>query len=188
MAVGIRIAFKPSVQLGRMQTFAWDRNWNITGATREDEAPTRFSWETVDGGTDIVYLEDPYIGVNYLVITGDSVVPVAEDVRSGLDCWTFEEASSHASGSADRDAKIRGIYIGALSASRGERDRLVSTFQQLAGDPDPIIRHALLVGIGYVGPDARLRGIAEELRDNDPDDEVRRDAELLLEGLGGQGQ
>jgi len=58
----------------------------------------------------------------------------------------------------------------------------------LAGDPDPIIRHALLVGIGYVGPDARLRGIAEELRDNDPDDEVRRDAELLLEGLGGQGQ
>lgn len=184
MAAGIGIAFKPSVQLARMQTFAWDRNWDITGATREDESPARFSWETVDGGTGIVYLEDPYIGVNYVVITGDSVVPVAEDIRSALDCWTFEEVVSQATGSTDRDAKIRGIYIGALSASAAERDRLVSTFQQLAGDSDADIRHALLVGIGYVGPDVRLRHIAEGLCVNDPDDEVRRDAELLLEGLG----
>jgi hypothetical protein len=184
MAAGIRIALKPSVQLPRIRVFAWDRNWDITGATREDESPTRFSWETIDGETDIVYLEDPYIGINYVAITGNTVVPVAEDIRSAFDCWTFEEVVSQATGSADRDAKIRGIYIGALIASRSERDRLVSTFQQLAGDLDADIRHALLVGIGYVGPDARLRHIAEELRDNDPVDEVRRDAELLLEGLG----
>lgn len=184
MAAGIRIAFKPSVQLARMQIFAWDQNWNITGATLQDESPTRHSWETLDEGTHIVYLEDPYIGVHYVSITGDSLVPVAEDIRSALDCWEFEEVLRQATGSADRDAKIRGIYIGALSASRGERDRLVSTFQQFAGDSDADIRHALLVGIGYVGPDERLRRIAEELRDNDPDGNVRRDAELLLEGLG----
>lgn len=188
MATGIRIAFKPNMELGRMQTFAWGRNWNITGATREDESPTRFSWETMNGGTEIIYLEDPYIGINYLLVKGDSVISIAEDVRSTLDCWSFEEAVLLATGSTDRDAKIRGIYISALSASRNERHRLVSAFGQLSGDADPDIRHALLVGIGYVGPDPRLREIAEELRDNDPDDGVRRDAGLLIEGLGGPEQ
>jgi hypothetical protein len=184
MATGIRIVFKPSVELGPIQTYAWRRNWNITGATREDESPTRFSWETIDGEAEIVYLEDPYIGINYALIKGNSVLSVSDDIRSALDCWSFAEAVSLAAGSADRDAKIRGIYVGALSASRNERDRLVSVFQQLTEDADPDVRHALLVGIGYVGADARLREIAEELRDNDPDDEVRRDAALLLEGLG----
>lgn len=188
MATGIRIAFKSNVHLGRIQTFAWDRNWNITGATREGESPTRFSWETIDGRTEIIYLEDPYIGINYVLIKGDSVLPVADDIRPTLDCWSFDEAISLATGSTDRDAKIRGIYVSALSASRSERDRLVQVFRQLAGDADPDIRHALLVGIGYVGPDSRLREIAESLRDNDPDDNVRRDAGLLIEGLGSQGQ
>ncbi|GAA2416635.1 hypothetical protein GCM10010420_53610 [Streptomyces glaucosporus] len=183
MTVGIRIALKSGVSLESVQAFAWDQNWNITAATREDERPTRFGWETIDGKTSVSYVEDPYIGISYLTVTGVAVEEVSQAVRASLETWTFAEAMSLLAGAVDRDTKIRGIYISAVSAVRREIRELISAYRGLAGDPDADIRHALLVGIGYTGVNVELRALAEDLHRNDPDEEVRRDAGYLIEGL-----
>jgi len=183
MTVGIRIALKSGVSLEGVQTFAWDQNWNLTAATREDERPTRFGWETVDGRTSVSYIEDPYIGISYLTVTGAAVEKVSQSVRASLETWTFTEAMSLLTGAVDRDTKIRGIYLCAVSAVRREIRELVSVYRGLADDPNADIRHALLVGIGYMGANVELRALAEDLHRNDPDEKVRRDAGYLIEGL-----
>lgn len=62
-------------------------------------------------------------------------------------------------------------------------DDVIVVFRELARDLDPVVRQALLVGIGYMKINAELSALVEELQRDDPDASVRRDAGVLLEAL-----
>ncbi|MFF9511017.1 hypothetical protein ACF1BU_31565 [Streptomyces sp. NPDC014724] len=183
MTVGIRIALKPHVGLRDVQTFSVDQNMNITTATREDETPVRFGWETLDGTTSLDYLEDNITGVHYITIKGQRIAEFKESIRGNLATWSFQEAAQLISENNQRDTIIQGIHVSAITAARKDVPALSAAFQRMARQPDREVRRAVLIGIGYATTSAELREIAQEMKNSDPDEDIRLDAEHLLAGL-----
>lgn len=183
MGVGMRIALKPHVSLRDVQTFSVDQNMNITAATREDETPTRFGWETLDGATSLDYLEDQITGVSYITLKGDEIAFLSEEIHGNLATWSFREAVQLISADRDRDSIIQGIYVSAISAARKDIPAISTAFRSVVRHPDREVRRALLIGIGYATVSSELREIAESMRNSDPDEDIRLDAGYLLVGL-----
>jgi len=179
----VRVVLKREVTPDDVGVLSWREDWNTVSFSRKGELPEREVWETMTGDTVITFLGDHITGLRYLVIEGGDAERVRALVASRLPCWSHEEALAFLAGAGDRDEKSHGIYLSAVSAPLREHGPLAERFGELAADPDPDVRHAILVGIGYLGSWPSLRGLARDMRRNDPDDGVRRDAGLLSEGL-----
>ncbi|MFI6007772.1 hypothetical protein ACIBAG_02920 [Streptomyces sp. NPDC051243] len=178
-----RIVLKRDVSRDQVGYVAYDKKWRIQSVTRESESPQRQVWATRDGGTVITFLEDPYLELRYVVVQGAQVAEVAQIIRSSLACWTIEEALEFLRQSHTSDEKIHAVYLTAASAPVDEDPQVVAALQDIARDQDAEVRQALLVGMGYLAGWPIVRSIAHSLKENDPNDDVRRSAEYLLEGL-----
>ncbi|WP_326606272.1 hypothetical protein OG930_31375 [Streptomyces sp. NBC_01799] len=184
MSTSVRIVLKREVSLDDVGVVAYDQQWGITSVTRKNESPRRQAWSTPSRNTSITFLEDPYLGLRYIVVKGPEFADVSRVIRSSLACWTIEEALTFLMESGERDQKIHGIYLVAASSPTAESRTVMEALRTVSHDADPEVRRALLVGMGYVGHWPVVRSIAESLHNNDPDEIVRRDAGFLLEGLG----
>ncbi|MEU9012272.1 HEAT repeat domain-containing protein [Streptomyces sp. NPDC048479] len=183
MSTSVRIVLKPEVSLDDVGVVAYDQQWGITSVTRKNESPRRQAWSTPSRNTSITFLEDPYLGLRYIVVKGPEFADVSRIIRSSLACWTIEEALTFLMESGDRDHKIHGIYLVAASSPSVESGTVLEALRTVSHDADPEVRRALLVAMGYLGQWPVVRSIAESLQNNDPDEGVRRDAGYLLEGL-----
>ncbi|MER6009324.1 hypothetical protein [Streptomyces bluensis] len=184
MSPAARVVLKGEVTLDDVGVLSWRQDWNTVSFSRKGELPEREVWETMSGDTVITFLGDHITGLRYLVIDGVEEEEVCACVASQLPCWSHEEALEFLSQAGDRDEKIHGIYLSAVSAPFREHGSLADRFGELAADPDPDVRRAVLVGIGYLDPWPSLRDLAMDMKNNDADDGVRRDASYLIEGLG----
>ncbi|QHC25858.1 hypothetical protein [Streptomyces sp. GS7] len=179
----VRVVLKREVGLGDVGVFAYDQHWEIKSITRKGESPRRQVWETRGGDTFVTYLEDPYLELRYIAVQGPQSPSVSRIIHSSLPCWTLEEASQYLLRAHGRDEKIHGIYLLAASSPGEESESILEILRSCSRDGDSEVRRALLVGMGYLGTWAQVRGIAEFMNANDPDETVRRDAGHLLEGL-----
>ncbi|MEV5988880.1 HEAT repeat domain-containing protein [Streptomyces sp. NPDC052051] len=183
MSTAVRVVLHHEVTLEAVGVLSWREDWNTVALSRKGELPEREVWQTKNGDTVITFLGDHITGLRYLVIDGAQQESVLDLVTGQFPCWTHEEALDFLSQARDRDEKIHGIYLSAVSAPFREGGRLAADFREASADPDPDVRHALLVAIGYLGSWPSLRELAASMRSDDPDDGVRRDAGYLLEGL-----
>lgn len=181
---GARIVLKRDVSRDQVGYVAYDKKWHIHSATRESESPQRQVWVTKDGGTVITFLEDPYLELRYLVVQGAQAAEAAQILRSALPCWTIEESFEFLRTARTSDEKIHAVYLTAASAPSNEDPQIVTAIQELARDRHADVRQALLVAMGYLASWSIVRSVARFLKENDPDHDVRRSAEHLLEGLG----
>jgi hypothetical protein len=183
MSNATRIVLKRDVSRDQVGYIAYDEKWRIQSVTRESESPQRQVWITKSGDTVITFLEDPYIGLRYVVVQGAQVVEVAHLLRTSLPCWTIEEALEFLRQSSNSDEKIHAVYLVAAAAPGVEDPQVAAALRNVAREEDPEVRLALLVGMGYLAGWTTVRSIANSLLRNDPNSEVRRSAEFLLEGL-----
>ncbi|WP_436960259.1 HEAT repeat domain-containing protein [Streptomyces sp. SudanB182_2057] len=183
MSNATRIVLKRDVSRDQVGYVAYDAKWRIHSVTRESESPQRQVWITKTGDTVITFLEDPYLGLRYVVVQGAQVSEVVHLLRASLPCWTSEEALDFLRQSSHSDEKIHAVYLVAATAPGDEDPQVAATLRNVAREEDPEVRLALLVGMGYLAEWATVRSIANSLVLNDPNDEVRRSAALLLEGL-----
>jgi HEAT repeat protein len=183
MSPVVRVVLKREVTLDDVGVLSWREDWNTVSFSRKGELPEREVWETMNGDTVITFLGDHITGLRYLVIDGASEENIRDLVISRLPCWTHEEALEFLSRARDRDEKVHGIYLSAVSAPFQEHGPLAAKFREAASDPHPDVRHAVLVGIGYLGAWPSLRSLAMDMKNNDADEGVRRDAGFLIEGL-----
>lgn len=79
----IRIPLKSSVTRLDVERLAGWEYWNIAYASRVGEKPVTRAWEG-DDGTEIVYLEDPYIGIHYVITAEKSAESVARRSRASI--------------------------------------------------------------------------------------------------------
>jgi hypothetical protein len=183
MSSALRVVLKREVTLDDVGVVSWREDWNTISISRKGEVPEREVWEVMNGGTVITFLGDPIVGLRYLVIDGAEQENIRDLVMDRLPCWTHQEALDFLSRASGRDEKIHGIYLASVSAPPHEQEPLLAKFRELAHDVDPDIRNALLVGIGYLGSWPSLRALATDMKNNDPDENVRRDAGYLIEGI-----
>lgn len=183
MSTAVRVVLKRDVTLDDVGVLSWREDWNTISFSRKGELPEREVWETMNGDTVITFLGDHITELRYLVIDGVQQERVRDLVTTRLPCWTHEEALEFLSRAHDRDEKIHGIYLSAVSAPPREWGRLAAKFREISSDSDTEVRHAVLVGIAYLGSWPSLRELATDIQKNDPDEGVRRDAGYLIEGL-----
>ena len=178
-----------SVSRDEVETLAWDKNWHFENEQpRSDHHPfDTITWITAGGQTVINYVDDYIINVRYLVIDGPESDTIVQQVRSALATYSNADIQRKFKNAQNRESRITAIYQLAIAAPQTFDEQLNEQLESVFADPDPQIRHAAIVAVGYIGwPELRQK--LEQLKISDPESSIRHDAELMLEALARQAQ
>lgn len=177
-----RLVLKPHVTESDFELAAWGRNWLIREMDEEDAGALVDTWVSSDGTTEIHYVEDRSIGLNYLTLHGEATTLIEQQIREDLDLWSLPEALDALRAAEMSDDKRPALYAVALTAPPAPHDEVIDEFRDVAIDADPVVRRSFVEAVGYL-PWPQLVELVEALRRDDPDPLVRDDARLLLEGM-----
>jgi hypothetical protein len=145
--------------------------------------PEEEIYDTGRPGTRAHFLADPVLGVRYLFLHGPAAGELADELSGRAVFMPVGEALDALASANDRDdpvGMVDGLYFVAASAAPDQDDRVVAALDRAAGHDDPQIRRAVIVASGYL-PWPPMRALLERLQ-SDPDEAVRRDAGIMLEG------
>lgn len=180
----VRIVLQETVSEKDVDSAAWDNDWSLIETIKTDEnTPHEVIWQDTFQNVNIHFIEYFYIGVGYIVLRGEDLAPVVEDIHAKLPTYTEDdvfkmlEDSSH-----DQENLIKAIYYLGLMAPQQYSLKFFTTFKDLLSHPSPNVRSAVITAIGYVGWQAFKR-LLESVQQLDADLEVRKDAEVMLSGF-----
>ncbi|MEU6657792.1 hypothetical protein [Streptomyces sp. NPDC046821] len=177
-----RFVLKPTCSIRDLKRLAWDLDWDIVDLRRSEAGAYVDIWITYDKRTEIHHVDDEPIGMRYLTVRGEAGDEVARQIQENCDLWSYQEARRALRSAADRNEKLTAVYAAALTAPAEEDGGLVAAFREVAHDADPGVRQSVVIATGYL-PWPGLVRIVDEVLTRDPVDRVRRNSELLLEGL-----
>lgn len=139
-------------------------------------------WLTLDGETEIHQVDDVPIGMRYLTVRGSGSTEVTQHIRKDCDLWSTTEALAELSTASTREALLPAIYAAALSATDQDAQEAADAFRTAANHPDAEVRQSVVIATGYFSHPP-LIDLVRELRDSDPSDHIRHNAQHLLEAL-----
>lgn len=152
---------------------------------RTAERPRETIWVTPDHESRVHYIEDFLIGLNYLLFEG----PRADELASAalelptLSVYPHDEVVAIGRVADSRDGLIQAVYLAGVAGLPGRPDdELLEVFRKCFASDDDDVRHAAIAATGYAGW-PQLVDELERLVGSDPDEGVRRDAQLMLDGL-----
>ena len=178
-----RLVLKQPVDSSDVSQIGWDFDWDLYDIGDTSKEPYVDVWFTQDHSVEIHYVEDRLAGLNYITLRGNDVTPVSQQIRERCALWSPEDALQTLRRATNRDDKLRAIYAAALSASGSQNDVLIEEFRAIASNEGaPGIRQAVVVATGYL-PWQQLVQLVADMRDSDPADHIRHNAQVLLDGL-----
>lgn len=180
----VRIVLQETVSEKDVDSAAWDNDWSLIQTIKADEnVPHEVIWQDTFQNVNIHYIEDFYIDVAYIVLRGEDLAPVVEDIYAKLPIYTEDYVFKMLEDSSDdQENLIKAIYYLALMAPQQYSLKFFTTFKDLLSHPSSIVRSAVITAIGYVGWQAS-KSLLESVQQSDPDAEVRKDAEVMLSGF-----
>jgi hypothetical protein len=163
-----------------------EHNWWIRRRIpRKSDQPLEAIYGTEDQHTNIHFIIDHKIGVNYLLVSGPDAAQVAEALRKIVFHYTSGEIIERA-----RDTNLapadrrRALYFLALDKmEHGFDQETFDIYSKAIRDPDPLVRGSAVLGSAYLGwpqladPMRALAGPGE------PEESIRNDAAMLVERL-----
>ncbi|PUB19865.1 hypothetical protein C8K30_11934 [Promicromonospora sp. AC04] len=158
------------------------RGWILKQVQKHEAGAYIDVWVTLDRKTEIHQVDDRPIGTRYLRVHGPGSNDVAQHIREDCELWSTPEALTELRGTSVGNEKLICIYAAALAADEADGEQVTQEFRNVAGDPDTGVRQSLIIATGYF-PYAGLIELVTDLRDSDPVDHVRKNAQLLLDGL-----
>jgi hypothetical protein len=180
----IRLVLADDVDREQVETAAWDLNWLWWDEVqRTADTPHEVIWKTADDESRIHLIEDFLVGLNYLMFQGKDAAALANDASSKLPVYSKKDIAGLHKDASGRDERIKAVYVAALAASPSKVDReLLALLEAAFKADDSEVRQAAVAASGYVG----WEPLKEELRrlaESDPDEGVKRDAGVMLEGI-----
>jgi hypothetical protein len=158
------------------------RFWDRRRIGRNGDQPREYIFGTEYEDTNIHYIFDHKLGVNYLLVKGPEAAQIAQLLREDL----FQESPPSIMRRA-REANLppaerrRALYNLALDKmEHGFDQETFDIYTKALKDPDPFVRASAVLGSAYLAwPE-----LAEPLRplstDAEPDETIRKDAALLV--------
>jgi len=140
------------------------------------------AWVTLDRKTEIHQVDDRPIGTRYFRLRGPSSGEVAQHIQDDCELWSTPEALSELYGASTRKEKLIRIYAAALAADEEDGEQVTQEFRRVARDPDAGVRQASIIATGCF-PYSGLVELVRDLYGGDPVDHVKKNAQLLLDGL-----
>jgi hypothetical protein len=161
-------------------------DWSIKRRIAQDgDQPREYIYGTEDANTNIHFIMDHKIGVDYLLVSGPDAQRIANTLRSKLFHYHSEEIVDRARepnlSPADRR---RALYHLALDKmDHGFDQESFDIYCTAMRDADPFVRASAVLGAAYLGwPELAdpLRPLATSA---EPDELIRRDAATLVQRL-----
>lgn len=180
----VRIVLQETVSERDVDSAAWDNDWSLIQTIKADEnTPHEVIWQDTFQNVNIHYIEDFYIDVAYIVLRGEDLAPVVEDICAKLPIYTEDDVFKMLENSSnDQENLIKAIYYLGLMAPQQYSLKFFTIFKDLLSHRNSIIRSTVITAIGYVGWQA-FKSLLESVHQSDPDAEVRKDAEVMLSGF-----
>jgi hypothetical protein len=164
-----------------LSELAADDGWLLDGVVEPSPGvPGQEIYLTDRDGTMGYLMDDPVLGVRYLLLEGPDADALADELGGRPGFMPLDEALEALAGATDAPGIVDGLYFVAASAPPDQDDRVVAALDRAAGHDDPQVRRAVIVASGYL-PWPPMRALLERLQ-SDPDEAVRRDAGIMLEG------
>lgn len=138
-------------------------------------------WSTLDQNTYIHYIEDPITRMSYVVVHGEKVTEVVEEIEIEIPLWDHQSTLQRFTEAQTETDTIASLYLVALTAPVRQVAQSIEPFETAFSSDSDTIKHAAIVATGYVGWDS-LRNLLQRLESNGSIS-VRRDATLMLEAL-----
>jgi hypothetical protein len=179
-----RLCLQDAVSVGDLSSLAWELDWDIYEIYRGGgRTPFEKVWRSRDEASAIHYVEDPLIGLRYLLLRGANQDGIAEQIRESIGILGREALSNEhqqATGSRELERTLRQMAVAAVP-HRPDPDWL-ARFRQAGIHDSSRVRRAVVLAAVYTG----WRGLAPLLADlaaADPDQAIRSLARQALESL-----
>ncbi|MGW8887829.1 HEAT repeat domain-containing protein [Streptomyces sp. NPDC055749] len=177
-----RLVIKASFTSDDVDFVSMQRGWILKQAQKPESGAFIDVWVTLDRKTEIHQVDDRPIGTRYFTLRGPGSGEVSQHIREDCELWSTQEALSELRGVSARSDKLVCVYAAALAAGEEDGEQVTQEFRNVTRDPDAGIRQSVILAAGYF-PYPGLVDLVRELRDSDPVEHVRRNAQLLLDGL-----
>ncbi len=147
---------------------------------RKDDQFYEEIWEVDDGRAVVRFIDDHFVGVGYVVISGDDAEQAERTLRSSMRTMSHTDVVQTARSGSPKD---RAIAIRSLAAAtlEPESDQLYDLIDAAAGDRDKSVRLAAIKAMARLGsskhwPIVKRRGDAERAKDLRPEIDALVDA------------
>ena len=177
-----RLVLRPGVGREAISRVAWERDWDIHDIGDANSDVYIDVWFTQDERAEIHYVEDSLVGLSYVTLRGEDADIVEQQIRRDCELWELPQALSDLRQAVDRNDRLRSVYAVALTAPAEQDEQIVDLYREVASDSDSGIRQSVIVATGYL-PWPALQELVRELQSHDPADHVRKNAEIMLEGI-----
>lgn len=179
-----RIPIDESVTRDDVVRAAYSLNLDINNYIQAtEERPMEIIYNVRGERTFLHYIDDLFLGYPYIAVSGENASELAEAVAEKVRIITAEDVHrAFATPPSDTDSMRRLLAATALTAPEKADARYLEYLQTGFTHPSPEVRRAAVVAVGYIG----WRELAEPLQnlaENDPDADVRRDARAMHAAL-----
>ncbi|MGE6761496.1 HEAT repeat domain-containing protein [Corallococcus interemptor] len=181
----IRLVLKDEASRGKVTNFVWKKGWTLHDfKPGSDQEPYEYIWYPRDRKkTFIHYVEDPWVGARYIALMGEDREPVIEQIRAALPTYGREEFLLHLKEAKSPEELARWVDLAGVAAVPDTFDpEVFARFQAAAHHPDPNVR-AEVTRAAVFAAWREFKGLLEELRTQDSEEEVRRRADIALQAL-----
>ncbi|MYZ35115.1 MULTISPECIES: hypothetical protein [unclassified Streptomyces] len=162
-----------------------DLGWLPLGVRSDtDDTPFEEIWLDEEFDVQIRYVEDLALDLDYLILEGPDIIAVERKVYSSFLVHSRGDVMDELRAASAREARIASVYRAAVLGGEQEDPDLFGIMTRLANDPERDIRHAVIVAGAYLEW-LCFRPLLDRLRENDPEESVRRDAGTVLDALDG---
>jgi len=187
-----RLVLKAPAGEDDVQRFVDELGWSRiaeTPAPSSDEEPAREIGWAAGPALSLHYVEDPVSLNSYVVARGfeqTAVDALARLAEERLDTWSLDELLIAVDQPAEPLDRARAMIRAGVGAPEGFDQRFFDRISAATTDPDPMVREAALYATAY-SPYPKYRAILELAAREDPDQQRRDDAWILLESFDTQG-
>lgn len=178
-----RAVIKKPIENSFVEDLAWTDGWDL-----EDLTPRRAgeifqkTWTTNGGKTRIDYVEDPMADLLYVLVAGEDQEKFIRKIRKAGPVYTSTEIHQRIKAAKTPDERAQAIMIAGVAAPAECDAKLFAYFKKAFTDENAQVRRAVVIASVYAGwPE--LREPLQQLKQDDPDAEIREVAEHTLDGL-----
>lgn len=174
-----RLILKDEATLDDVRRVAAEDGWEERQTIAADERqPLQVIWLVPDRAASVHYVEDTLVGLRYLMFRGYDTDDVRLHAGARLPSYTVAESTALLR-DPDPAERRHGVLVTCLSAPIAAETPYLPALARAAADPEPAVRHAVILGLGFVDwPETEP--ILERLATDDADPSVRDAAGGML--------
>ncbi|HKS44901.1 MAG TPA: hypothetical protein VJT49_07240 [Amycolatopsis sp.] len=180
----IKLVLDPGVTRHEFRRLASVLGWTVRGFGKDlPDEPFEEAWGTRGQRHEVHFVEDPFVGLSYLLLDSADREPVLDEVKDRLHVWSVEETIGSLRDAPSPQLRAERVRILALCAPSDQEEASVAAFGSAAQDPSEEVRESVVFAGAYLPGWSALREILGRMAASDASPAIRADAQAMLETL-----